>query len=108
MQLALPTHLQPNGRVCFYGYGGLEDWLMDHAKTRMKEDTAEYDHRALMAAALQIPKVQAHIRNLVFVDPTAPTNTTIIPPHRFGGTVEGSPRQTDCCRFWLRSSVLMR
>ena len=43
MQLALPTHLQPNDRVCFYGYNILEDWLMDRATTYVKEDPAKYD-----------------------------------------------------------------
>jgi hypothetical protein len=61
---------------------------MDHIKTYMKEDPAEYDHLALMAAVLQILKLQMRIRNLAFksalMDCTAPTNTTIIPGHRFG------------------------
>ena len=58
--------------------------------------------------SFQILKVQTRIRNLVFesphMDPTALTNTTIVPADRFGGTVEGlvSPRLTDCRRFWLR------
>ena len=57
-----------------------------------------------MAAMLQILKVQTCIRNFGFESAprsTAPTNTTIIPAHRFGGTLKGlvDPRVTDCPHF---------
>jgi hypothetical protein len=88
MQLPHPTHLHadPKGRVCFYGYDILEDWLINYTKTNIK-DHAQYDNLALMSAAVHILKAQMRIRTLdietALVDPTAPSNT-IIPGQQRG------------------------
>src|SRR5262245_27074043 len=86
MRLANPTHLKPNGRVCFYGYDVLEDWLLNYAKSHF-QDHVQYDELALMSVALQILKARTRIKTIVFEaavpDATAPTDTTIT-GHRLG------------------------
>jgi hypothetical protein len=80
MQLPLPTHLQPNGRVCFYGYDILEEWFINLGKTY---NPTNDEPMGLLFSAMQVLKAQTDIKTLRYdsacVDPTAPTDTILCP-----------------------------
>jgi hypothetical protein len=43
MNLTLPTHLETNGHICFYGFDVLTVWLVDYARKNW-EDAEQYDN----------------------------------------------------------------
>jgi len=83
MQLAYPTladvPFDPKGRVCFYGFDVLQDWLINYAKTNIK-DHSQYDW-LLMSAAVHVLIAKTRIRTIdmetAFVNPTVPGDTII-------------------------------
>jgi hypothetical protein len=80
----LPTHIQPNGAVCFYGYDVLSAWLINYARAYLQKDFAAYDNTAIMIVAANILQIQTGIKTLelkiacVDPDPNA-SRDTIVP-----------------------------
>jgi hypothetical protein len=87
MQLGRSTHLQTNGRVCFYGFDVTTEWLINYARTHWK-DAERYDDLARVSSAIKLLRAHSRIKSLVYesalVDHTTPPDTVLIPGHRFG------------------------
>ncbi|KAF8805221.1 hypothetical protein BYT27DRAFT_7169384 [Phlegmacium glaucopus] len=89
MQLAYPTlsdvHTDPKGRICFYGYDISQDWLINYAKTHIRNHARVHYDWALTSKAVDVLIAQTRIRTLdmetALVNPTAPGDT-IIPGSR--------------------------
>jgi hypothetical protein len=87
MRLALPTHLEPNGRICFYGYAVSTEWLIEFARKHWN-DADQYDDLAKGSAAIKLLRRKSRIKSLTFesalVDNTVPTETILRQGHRPG------------------------
>jgi len=87
MKLALPTHLETNGRVCFYGFDVTTEWLIHYARTHW-DDADQYDDLAKASAAIKLLRRNSHIKSLTFelalVDNTVPAETIRQRGHRPG------------------------
>jgi hypothetical protein len=87
MKLALPTHLQTNGRVCFYGFDVTMEWLIDYARTHWN-DADRYDDLAKVSSVIKLLRKRSRIKSLEYesalVDDTVPTDTVLKPGHRPG------------------------
>jgi hypothetical protein len=65
MNLTLPTHLETNGHICFYGFDVLTEWLVDYARKNW-EDAEQYDNPFKAAAMMDLLRVQTGIKGLLF------------------------------------------
>ena len=87
MKLALPTGVETQGRVCFYGFAVTMEWLVDYAKLHWN-DADQYDDLAKASAAIKFLRRSSHINTLEFesalVDSTVPPETILTPGHRRG------------------------
>jgi hypothetical protein len=87
MKLALPTHFETHGRVCFYGFDVTREWLIDYARTHWK-DAEKFDDSAKVSTAIKFLRRHSRIKSLVYesalVDSTAPVGTANRPGHRPG------------------------
>jgi len=87
MKLALPTDLETQGRVCFYGFAVTMEWLVDYAKSHWT-DADQYDDLAKASAAIKFLRRSSHISTLQFesalVDNTVSTDTIFTPGNRRG------------------------
>jgi hypothetical protein len=88
MRLPYPSlsdlHADPKGRVCFYGYDVLQDWLVNYAKDNIKTDDTD-DEITLLYTGVRIMRALTGIKTLgmetALVDPTVPDDTVI---HGYG------------------------
>jgi hypothetical protein len=84
MKLPLPTHLETNGRVCFYGFAVTTEWLIDYAKAHWN-NADQYDDFARVSATIKLLRRGSRINTLQFeaalVDPTVPPKTVLKPGH---------------------------
>ena len=73
-------HTNPKGRVCFYGYDVLQDWLVNYAKANMKNYNVDGE-MGLLCTGVRIMKARTGIKTLgmetALVDPTVPGDTVI-------------------------------
>jgi len=67
MQLPYPLlsdlHTDPKGRVCFYGYDVLQDWLVNYAKDNIKTDDTD-DELTLLYTGVRIMQALTGIKTL--------------------------------------------
>ena len=87
MKLTLPTDLEKQGWVCFYGFAVTMEWLVDYTQLHWN-DADQYDNLGKASATMKLLRRSSHINTLEFklalVDSTVPPETILTPGHQCG------------------------